>query len=211
MAFQTAVRRAFPSALRPAVGARAPVVARQAPAFTAVRRFATPAANADEEAQVEELEAKLKKVYEQVEEVIEKRVTIRKDSNQATKRHQTDLENETKYGITKFAKAYLQIPDNLERAAGSVKDEDIQADAELKKMHANVLRMQKIVNQAMSDLGIKKMETEGATFDPAMHEAMFAMPMPGKEPNTIFHVMEPGYMIHDRCLRAAKVGVVRAA
>merc|ERR1711862_5699 len=126
-----------------------------APVFTAQCRSRQFAAKPEDDA-VEELEAKIKELYNHVEEVIDKRVNIKKDSTQAAKRHHTDLENETKYGITKFAHAYLQIPDNLERAAGSVKDEDIAADPELKKMQDSVLKMQKIVNQAMKEFGIRK-------------------------------------------------------
>merc|ERR1712039_100678 len=138
-----------------------------------------------------------------------KRVQIKKDAQQAVKRHQTDLENESKYGVTKFAKAFLQIPDNLERAAGSAKEEDLANDQELRKMKEGVVKMQKVVEDALKQFGVTEMKAEGAVFNPQQHEAMFAMEMPGKDPNTIFHVMEPGYLIHDRCLRAAKVGVVR--
>mmetsp|Transcript_17296 Transcript_17296/g.45618 ORF Transcript_17296/g.45618 Transcript_17296/m.45618 type:complete len:203 (-) Transcript_17296:161-769(-) len=165
-------------------------------------------ASADD-ATLDGLEDRLKAAYGTIEELIEKRVAIKKDTQQAAKRHHTDLENETKYGCSKLAMTYLQIPDNLQRAADAVKADDMAEDKELKKMHTGVLQMQKVVSQALKSLGISKMEVEGATFDPQMHEAMFAMEMPGKDPNTIFHIMEPGYMIHDRCLRAAKVGVVR--
>merc|ERR1711933_1856 len=145
----------------------------------------------------------------QIDELIAKRVQIKKDAQQAAKRHQTSLENESKYGVTKFAKAMLQIPDNLERAAGSIKEEDLANDPELRKMRDGVAKMQKVVDDALKKFGVSEMKAEGAVFNPQQHEAMFAMEMPGKDHNTIFHVMEPGYLIHDRTLRAAKVGVVR--
>lgn len=166
-------------------------------------------AAAADEAALNAMEEKLKEMHARIEELVEKRVDVKREAQQAAKRHQTDLENERKYGATKFAKLYLQIPDNLERAAGCVQGEDL--DPEVKKMHTGVLKMQKVVDQAMKDLGIGQMQVMGEVFDPMQHEAMFAVPMAGKEPNTIFHVMEPGYVIHDRTLRAAKVGVVKAA
>merc|ERR1712039_403505 len=160
-------------------------------------------------AELDALREKIAEAHAQIEELIEKRVQCKKDAQQAAKRHTADLENESKYGVTKFARAFLQIPDNLERAAGSVKEEDLASDPELRKMRDGVVNMQKVVEDALKKFGVKEMKAEGAVFDPQQHEAMFAMEMPGKEPNTIFHVMEPGYLIHDRCLRAAKVGVVR--
>ncbi|CAE7616372.1 mge1, partial [Symbiodinium sp. CCMP2456] len=72
-----------------------------------------------------------------------------------------------------------------------------------------VKKIRHTVEEALAKFGITKMKALDADFDPAHHEAMFAMEMPGKEPNKIFHVMEPGYMIHDRTLRAAKVGVTK--
>lgn len=62
---------------------------------------------------------------------------------------------------------------------------------------------------AFHDFGVVKMKALDQSFNPEHHEAMFAMEMPGKESNTVFHVMEPGYLIHERTLRAAKVGVTK--
>merc|ERR1712187_702918 len=160
-------------------------------------------------ADCEELRAKATELREQIQELEDKRLSVLSDSRQAQKRHSTDLENELKYGITKFAKEMLKIADNLERASGSVKQEDLDQDRELRRMHASVGRMKTIVSEALEDFGIRKMEPMDEPFNPEHHEAMFAVPMPGKEPNTVFHVMEDGYTIHDRTLRAARSGVVR--
>merc|ERR1712039_748929 len=78
-----------------------------------------------------------------------------------------DLENESKYGVTKFAKAFLQIPDNLERAAGSAKEEDLANDQELRKMKEGVVKMQKVVEDALKQFGVTEMKAEGAVFNPS--------------------------------------------
>mmetsp|Transcript_116572 Transcript_116572/g.184458 ORF Transcript_116572/g.184458 Transcript_116572/m.184458 type:complete len:213 (-) Transcript_116572:214-852(-) len=158
----------------------------------------------------EELKQKLALAKEQIEELELKTRHCRDDVKQAQKRHGTDLENESKYAITKFAKEILKVADNLERAAGSVKPEELEQDQDLKKMHAGVTHMQKVLAEALEKFGVVEMKALDAPFNPDQHEAMFAMPMPGKDPNIVFHVMEPGYMIHERTLRAAKVGVTRA-
>ena len=56
--------------------------------------------------------------------------------------------------------------------------------------------------------GLTRIEPMGEKFDPEFHNAMFQAPDPTKEPGTIMHVASPGYVLHERCLRAAGVGVV---
>jgi len=156
---------------------------------------------------LEEKRAQIAELRDQLEALETKRKDIKRDINQAKTRHVGDLEKETKYGITKFAKEMLKVSDNLDRAATSVKQEDLDQDRELRKLHAGIVRLKTVVADALQDFGVEEMEVMDAVFDPSKHEAMFMVPMPGKKSNHIFHVMEPGYVIHDRTLRAAKVGV----
>lgn len=201
MLSRIAQRAARPAvALRLGSAACAPRAARQNPRFFSDDAVEDP----------ETLKAKIHEMREQIKELKEKKAGCKHDAQQAQKRHVTDLDNETKYAITKFAKELLKVADNLERASSSLKSEEIEADAQLKRVHSAVARLQEVVSDALKEFGIIKMEPMDDTFDPERHEAMFAMPMPGKEPNVVFHVMETGYMIHDRTLRAAKVGVTRA-
>lgn len=164
----------------------------------------------EENPEIAELRAKIVEVEGMLEELREKQQDAALHLQQAVKRHQTDLDNENKYGFTKFALELLHVPDNLERALDSVKTEELDENQELRELHAGVGRMRKAVKDALKEFGVVKMKALDQHFNPEHHEAMFAMDMPGKEPNTIFHVMEPGYMIHDRTLRAAKVGIVRS-
>eukprot|EP00927_Polykrikos_kofoidii_P010394 TRINITY_DN14393_c0_g1_i1.p1 TRINITY_DN14393_c0_g1~~TRINITY_DN14393_c0_g1_i1.p1 ORF type:complete len:266 (+),score=52.45 TRINITY_DN14393_c0_g1_i1:94-798(+) len=178
---------------------------------TGHRGVASEAAEGDSPPTEDELRARIAEMKEMIDELGEKTKQNKQEGQQAQKRHFVDMENETKYGVTKFAKEMLKIADNLERAADSVKKEDLDQHRELRKMHASVNRMRSVVKEALEEFGVVRMEAMDATFDPEMHEAMFVMDMPGKDPNTVFHVMEPGYTIHDRTLRAARVGVTRAA
>lgn len=158
-----------------------------------------------------ELEAQVAELKQQMQDLEDKRLSIKSDTTQQAKRHPTDLENERKYGITKFAQAMLQTYDNLARASASVNQEELANDKELRQLHSKVVQMQERVEKTFDQFNVKQMDCQDQSFDPQRHEAMFAMPMPGKEPNTIFHVLEQGYTIHDRTLRAAKVGVVRGS
>lgn len=158
---------------------------------------------------VEETRARINDMAERVAEYKSRKSSCMQDLEQLRKRHRDDLKNETKYGMSKFASATLTVIDNLERASGSAKPEDLEQDGNLAKMHKDIGRAQELMKQALDDFKVAKMDPMDQVFDPNMHEAMFAVPMPGKDPNIVFHVMEPGYTIHERTLRAAKVGVSR--
>lgn len=127
------------------------------------------------------------------------------DTQQAMKRRQTDLDKETKYGITEFASSFLRIADSLEWAARCVKPEDPAEDKELRGMSDGVRRRQKVVDEALHKFGIDKMKAEGVVFDPTKHEAVLDVELPGKEAHTIFLVMESGYTNHGRQVRASRV------
>eukprot|EP00933_Yihiella_yeosuensis_P016832 TRINITY_DN14237_c0_g1_i1.p1 TRINITY_DN14237_c0_g1~~TRINITY_DN14237_c0_g1_i1.p1 ORF type:complete len:217 (+),score=47.67 TRINITY_DN14237_c0_g1_i1:79-729(+) len=177
------------------------------PASVPSRQFSS---EAEAEApSIDELRAKIHEANEQLAEFKEKLKASKADLQQATKRHQTDLENETKYGFTKLAFNLLHIPDNLERAIDSVKTDELDESKELRSEVEGVKQIRHSVELAFEKFGIHKMKALDDTFNPEKHEAMFAMEMPGKEASLIFHVMEPGYMIHDRTLRAAKVGITK--
>eukprot|EP00930_Biecheleria_cincta_P031461 TRINITY_DN2183_c0_g1_i1.p1 TRINITY_DN2183_c0_g1~~TRINITY_DN2183_c0_g1_i1.p1 ORF type:complete len:233 (-),score=55.61 TRINITY_DN2183_c0_g1_i1:140-838(-) len=168
--------------------------------------------NAQEQPQspsLEELRAKVEEAQGQLQQLSDKLAGSKADLQQATKRHQGDLENENKYGYTKFALSLLHVPDNLERAIDSVKTDELDESEELRGEIEGVKKIRHVVEEALAKFGVVKMKALDDTFNPQQHEAMFAMPMPGKEPNTIFHVMEPGYLIYDRTLRAAKVGIAK--
>lgn len=207
LGLRTALPAALGRAARPVAVGRAVAVplwrAQPARSF-----FCTDAAG--EGLDAEEIQAKIVEIRRQIEELEEKQAMCKADSLQAVKRHHTDLENEGKYGFSKFAKEMLHIPDNLERAMGCVKPEDLAQNDKLKDLHDGVSRILEAVEKMFQEFGIKENNPLDQPFNPDHHEAMFAMEMPGKVPNTIFHVLEPGYMICDRTLRAAKVGVVRA-
>merc|ERR1719235_849101 len=106
----------------------------------------------------EDLQGKIAEAKEQIEELTQKIRFLKDDALQAQKRHQTDLENESKYAITKFAKEVLKVADNLERASSSVKPEDLEGDVALRKMHAGVTHMQKTLKDALKEFGIEEME-----------------------------------------------------
>lgn len=167
-----------------------------------------------EEASEEELEAARKQVGEAKERLTELKAKLeeaKQDVKRQAKRHTQELENSRKYAVSSLAKELLQVVDNLERAkkAGTVEEgEELPKEEldQLKAVQQKVVAVEESLRETLEEFGITKVNPLGETFDPTKHEAMFAMPVPGKEPNIVVHVVQPGYMIYDRVLRAAQVG-----
>lgn len=173
-----------------------------------LRGFSDEAAPPEED--LDDLKRQISEAKERIEQLQQKLVVCTEDAYQAQRRHKENVENAAKYAYTKFAKETLQVVDNLERAKEAVQEEDLEAHKSLRQLHAGVNHTHELLLKALERKGITKVNPVDETFDPNCHEAMFAMPMPGKNPNTIFHVVEVGYQIGERTLRPAKVGIVRA-
>jgi len=85
-----------------------------------------------------------------------------------------------------------------------------QAVKLLKALHEGVQATEKILLQVLKQAGVEQYNPVNEKFDPNYHMAMFEVPDPTKEPGMIAMVHKRGYLMHDRVLRAAEVGVVKA-
>lgn len=131
------------------------------------------------------------------------------ETENVRRRAERDRKDAETYGGTKLARDLLTVHDNLERAMAA-------ADDRLKTEHASFfegveLTARELLN-AFAKHRIEPVRPEkGERFDPNRHQAMFEAPVPGAEPKTIIEVMQPGFVIADRLLRPALVGVAKAA
>ena len=133
------------------------------------------------------------------------------DMENLRRRSQKDREDALKYGTSKFAREMLSVADNLRRAIESIPEDGDPDGAALAAFIEGVALTEKELLSTLERHGITKIDPMGEKFDPQFHEAMFEAPVPGAENGTVFQVMEVGYMIHDRLLRPAKVGIARGA
>lgn len=112
------------------------------------------------------------------------------------------------FAIQRFARDLLETIDNMARAS-SIISAEIKQDAERHKPFADLLHeLGKAEGQLLGTLhahGMRVVDPTGEKFDPNIHEATFEMAFPGKEPGTIFHVEQKGYLLNGRVLRPAKV------
>lgn len=158
---------------------------------------------------LEELIEELVKSQARVKELREKMVMADEDAAQSAKRYTIDLENATKYAIVPMAKDLVSIHDNLKRAIGSLSEEDKVHSKDIRDILKALTHTENLLSETLEEVGIEETDPLGETFDPNFHEALFEFPNPERKTGEIGHVMSTGFTIHERVLRAAKVGVTR--
>ena len=127
------------------------------------------------------------------------------DAENTRKRGERDRREAEQYGSTRLARDLLPVFDNLNRALAAATDEQKAAAAAL--FDGVQLTLRELTN-VMTRHGMKPITPKvGDMFDPQNHEAMFEAPLPGTKAGQIIQVMTEGFMVHDRLLRPAQVGV----
>ena len=127
------------------------------------------------------------------------------DAENSRKRGERDRREAEQYGSTRLARDLLPVFDNLNRALNAATDEQKAAAAAL--FEGVQLTLRELTN-VMTRHGMKPITPKvGDMFDPQNHEAMFEAPLPGTKAGQIIQVMTERFMIHDRLLRPAQVGV----
>jgi len=125
------------------------------------------------------------------------------------RRARRDREDAMKYAASNFARDMLSVADNLRRAMDAVPD-GLRADESAKAVLEGIDLTQRELLSTLERHGIKRISPLGEKFNHDRHEALFEVPTADADPGTVVQVVEDGYMIHDRLLRAARVGVAKA-
>ena len=130
------------------------------------------------------------------------------DAENARKRAERDRREAENYGGSKLARDLLPVYDSLNRALQAISDEQRETAAAF--VEGIELTMRELLN-VFQKHGIVRVSPEvGDRFDPQMHQAMFEAPLPGTKAGDIIQVSADGFMLHDRLLRPAQVGVSSA-
>ena len=132
------------------------------------------------------------------------------DMENLRRRSQKDREDALKYSAANFARDMLSVADNLRRAIESIPEEGDPDGAALVGFIEGIALTEKELLSTLERHGIQKIEPMGEKFDPQFHEAMFEIPSADAENGTVLQIVEVGYVIHDRLLRPAKVGIAKA-
>ena len=130
------------------------------------------------------------------------------DAENSRKRAERDRREAENYGGSKLARDLLPVYDSLNRALQAISDEQRETAAAF--VEGIELTMRELLN-VFQKHGIVRVSPEvGDRFDPQMHQAMFEAPLPGTKAGDIIQVSADGFMLHDRLLRPAQVGVSSA-
>lgn len=127
------------------------------------------------------------------------------EAENSRKRAERDRREAEQYGSTRLARDLLPVYDNLNRALAAIPEETRAASAAL--IEGVELTLRELTN-VMQKHGVTTISPAvGDLFDPQQHQAMFEAPVPGTKAGQIIQVMTEGFMLYDRLLRPAQVGV----
>jgi len=128
------------------------------------------------------------------------------------RRHTRELEEARKYAMAGFARDLLDVADNMRRALAAVPDEAREQNELVRNLLEGVELTERTLLSAFDKHGVKKVAPErGEKFDHNRHQAMFEVPTADLPPGHVADVMQTGWVISDRLLRPAMVGVTKAA
>lgn len=130
------------------------------------------------------------------------------DMENLRRRTQREVADARSYAVTAFARDMLTVADNIHRALDSV-PEEAKADMNeaLRALIEGIELTERDLQKTLERHGVKKLSPQGEKFDPNLHQAMFEVPNPELPNGSVVQVMQEGYVIGERVLRPAMVGV----
>jgi molecular chaperone GrpE len=131
------------------------------------------------------------------------------ETQNVRRRLEKDAQDARAYAATGFARDILSVADNLARALDAIPAE-LREDDKFKGLVVGLEATGRELEAVFQRNGITRIVSVGEPLDPNRHQAMIEIPSVDAEPGTIVQEMQAGYMIKDRLLRAAMVGVAKA-
>lgn len=131
------------------------------------------------------------------------------EAENTRRRAKTEREDASKFAVSSFAKDMLEFSNNFGRALAAI-PEEVKTDPKISAITDGISAMERDLLKVFERHGIQKMEPLDQPFNPNFHEVMFEAPMPGKPGGTVIQVIEAGYTLNGRLLRAAKVGIAKS-
>ncbi len=151
---------------------------------------------------------RLAELVKELEEVRQHVLYAQAETQNVRRRLEQEKQNAAAYAATGFARDMLSVKDNLERALAAVPEEQ-RSDDKLGPLVTGIEATARELEAALQRNGITRIEAMGQPLDPHRHQAMIEIPSDEAEPGTIVQELQSGYMIKDRLLRPALVGVAK--
>lgn len=160
---------------------------------------------AEEMEEIDEGDLALEEIIAERDQYKDRFVRALADAENARKRSEKDRREAENYGGSKLARDMLPVYDNMKRALEAATEEQRTISGPL--LEGIELTMRELLN-VFKKHGIDIIAPEvGDRFDPKVHQAMFEAPVPDTKAGDIIQVAAEGFMLHDRLLRPAQVGV----
>ncbi len=151
--------------------------------------------------EVEELKTRISELEGENQKLKNEYMKAYADTENTRRRLQQEFEQSKKYRIQSFALDILPVLDNLERALAQ------PATPETESYRKGIEMIYQQLVHALTKEGVAEIEAEGKEFDPNFHQALMTEKVEGVEPNQVTEVLQKGYVLKDRILRAAMVKV----
>lgn len=133
----------------------------------------------------------------------------RADAQNMVRRAEKTAQDSRDYAVTGFARDLLSVADNLSRGLSAIPAE-LREDDKMKGLVTGLEATGRELDSVFTRHGITKVEAMGQKLDPNRHQAMFEVPSADVEPGTVVQEIQAGYLLKDRLLRPALVGVAKA-
>ena len=171
---------------------------------------AASAANSNFEQDVAELEpqARVAALEAELAEHKDRLLRALAEAENTRRRTQRERDDAAKYAISGFARDLLSAADNLRRALDSLPEAEA-GDARTRSLLAGVAATERELLGVFERHGIRRIDPRGEPFDHNLHQAIFEAERADRPPGTIVEVLQPGYVLHDRLLRPAMVGLAK--
>ena len=150
-------------------------------------------------ARLSELEAEIARLKDQL-------LRTLADQENLRRRSERERDDARKFAATNFARDLLSVGDNLRRALDSVPD---APDEITRNLLTGVAATERELLAAFEKNGIRRLDPKDEKFDLNFHQAIFELENTGKPAGTVVQVLQAGYVLHDRLLRPAMVGVAK--
>ena len=136
----------------------------------------------------------------------EEKIRVLAEMENLRKRFEREKIDSIKYGSVNFARDILSPGDNLERALSAINEEEEHPQS-IKNLIEGLLMVKKELSTALEKHGITKIDSLNKKFDPNLHQAMMEIENIDLDEGVVVQEIQTGYMMHDRLLRPAMVGV----
>ncbi len=155
------------------------------------------------------LQAELEVVRAEADKMRDQALRALAEADNTRKRAEREKQDTAKYAISAFARDLLDVAENLHRALAAAPADQLEGNELAQQLAVGVQMTEKQLADAFAKHGLTRIDPKGEPFDPNFHQAMFEIPDATAEPGTVVQVIQAGYVLNERLLKPAMVGIAK--